>query len=338
MDQELAQTQAEPVLQQVKFMPIAVGSLQQDSTTGFDLYIRNRPGAPPMLYRKAGLPFSEEACQRLLDRNIATLYVNAADKVAYRRYVETHIGEILADDTIPMPERSHLLYDSAQEMVKDLLQDARAGDIMERSGLMVEHMVAFMFRESTSFEHLMKVTSYDYYTYTHSVDVFVFSVALAQRLGLKRDAVQALGQGALLHDIGKSLIDPDILNCPGALSDEQWAIMRKHPEYGDEILREQGDVDSTIRDVVRHHHEKLSGKGYPDGQPCREISPEARIVAVGDIFSALTTNRPYKKAMGSFEALTLMKEKMAEDLDREYFRMFVQLMAGSGRQLANKKR
>lgn len=312
------------------FAPIPLNSLQQDATTEFDLYIRSQKGAPPVLYRKAGLPFSEQAYKRLVERNIATLWVRIDDRTAYRRYVEVHIGQILADSSIDVGERSRLLYDSAQEMVKDILRDPRAGDMVKRSGKLAKHMVAFMFRESKSFQHLMKVTSYDYYTYTHSIDVFVFSIALAQRLGWNEDNVYGLGQGALLHDVGKSQIDPEILNCPGTLSDEQWVIMRQHPAHGETLLREQGETDSVVLDVVRHHHEKLTGFGYPDQLHAEAISQPARVAAIADIFSALTTNRPYKKAMTTFEALTLMKDRMEPEIDPAYFRLFVQLLGGQG--------
>jgi putative nucleotidyltransferase with HDIG domain len=314
-----------------KYMSIPLSALQQGSTTDFDLYIRNGKDGKPLLYRKAGLSFSEEAYTRLLDRNISTIWVCMSDQDCYRRYVEEHIGQILADQSIPLQQRSKVLYGSAQEMVKEILRDPRAGGVLKRSARMVESMVAFMYRESKSFQHLMGVTSYDYYTYTHSVDVFVYSIALAQKLGWNEQDVFSLGQGAVLHDVGKSRISPEILNWNGPLSDEQWVIMRQHPAHGEEILREQGETSEGVLDVVRHHHEKLTGKGYPDGLPAEAITPAARIAAIADIFSALTTNRPYKKAMGTFEALKLMKDRMEEELDARYFQVFVQLLATPGK-------
>lgn len=312
------------------FLPIPLAAVQQDTATSFDLYIRAQPGAPPTLYRSASIPFSEEAMERLLKRNIGMLWIRATDRAHYRRYVEEHLGTILADTSITMEKRSELLYDSAQEMVKDVLADPRASGMVRRSSLLVQHMVKFLYTQSRAFQHLIQVTSYDYYTYTHSVDVFVYSITLAERLNHGEDQVQDLGQGALLHDIGKSLIDPDILNCKGALSDEQWAVMRTHPLLGEQLLREQGVHNRVMLDVVRHHHEKTTGKGYPDGLPAQAISSWVRIAAIADIFSALTTRRPYKEAMSTFAALQLMKDKMAEELDKQYFRVFVQLMASGG--------
>ena len=312
------------------FIAIPVSLLQTDTVTQFDLYIRGKDDNS-VLYRKANLPFSEEAWARLGERNIGLLWIPSSQNQAYRMYVEEHLGSILADSSIALEERSQLLYQSAQDLVKDVLEDPRSGDIIARSGAMVEHMVQFMYRDSRAFHQLMRVTSFDYYTYTHSVNVFVFATAFAQALGYDEAAVEEFGQGALLHDIGKSQIDDSILNCAGKLSAEQWQIMKQHPVYGHQLLEEQGVESDVVYDVVRHHHCKLNGGGYPDALRADEISQWARILTICDVFDALTTRRSYKDAMPSFDALRLMKEKMSDELDQNHFFQFVKLMAKPGK-------
>jgi len=190
--------------------------------------------------------------------------------------------------------------------------------------------VKFVFGQRDAFENLLKVTSYDYYTYTHCVNVFMFSIALAQSMGYSAHDVQSLGNGALLHDVGKCMVDPDIVNCRGKLSQEQWLQMKLHPVHGHTLLKRQGMRNSVILDVTRHHHEKLSGAGYPDGLGPSDISDGARIVAIADIFDALTTRRSYKEAINSFPALKLMREEMVKDIDADIFRAFVALMGKQG--------
>ncbi len=309
------------------FISIPVSALQTDTVTQFDLYIRAKQGQAPVLYRKADLPFSEEAWARLRERNVGVLWIPSSQNRAYRMYLEQNLGSILSDRSIPLEERSELLYQSAQDLVKDALADPRAKDLMGRSGAMVEHMVQFMYREGRSFHSLMRVTSFDYYTYTHSINVFVFSTAFAQALGHDEKTVTELGQGALLHDLGKSLIDDSILNCKGKLAPEQWAVMQKHPVFGHELLKEQGVDSDIVCDVTRHHHCKLNGKGYPDHLRGEQVSHWCRIVTICDIFDALTTRRSYKEAMPTFEALRLMKDEMSDELDPELFGRFVKLMA-----------
>lgn len=279
-----------------------------------------------MLYRSAHLTFTEEARERVTAANHETILIRAADQAAYNRYLERNLGAILNDSSVPLAKRATALYQCSQNMVKEILADPRSGEMMARTGNVVSHTVDLLFRESTSFQHLMQVTSYDYYTYTHSVNVFVFSTALAQRLGISDAELRIFGQGALLHDIGKSKINPDIVNARGKLTNEQWNEMRLHTVYGDEILREQGVTNEVILDVTRHHHEKLNGKGYPDGLKGGEISKWARICTIADIFDALTTRRSYKEAMNSFPGLQFMREHMSDELDPEYFRAFVGLM------------
>lgn len=309
------------------FSAIPVSTLRVNEVLEFDLYLPRSADGMPVLYRERSLSFDDEARDRLASQDVAELYVHDAQQRQYNAYVEAHLKDIVGDDSIPLEAKSCLLYSSAQHLVKDVLADPRAGDVLPRSGVVVEAMVSHMMREPRAFASLMLITSYDYYTYTHSVNVCVFSLALARRTGeFGEDELQRFGLGALLHDVGKSRIDPEILNVRGKLSTEQWDIMRQHPVYGHEILCEQNVRDPLILTVTRHHHEKLNGKGYPDGLWGDEIQPLVRISTIADIFDALTTRRSYKTALNSFPALKLMREQVLDDLDREYFRLFVEIL------------
>lgn len=308
------------------YIPIPVASLRLDMIADFELYLPVRGSSTPILYRARDLEFNEESRARLAEAKIDTVQIKLTDRDAYNRYLERNLGTILNDANLPMNQRATALYQCSQNLVREVLEDPRSGEMMERTGDLVAHTVDFLFRESTSFQHLMQVTSYDYYTYTHSVNVFVFSTSLAQRLGHSPEELHRFGQGALLHDVGKSRINPDIVNARGKLTDDQWQEMRMHTVYGYDILRERGVTDEIILDVTRHHHEKLNGKGYPDGLKGDEISKWARICTIADIFDALTTRRSYKEAMNSFPGLQFMREHMSDEIDPQFFRAFVGLM------------
>ena len=241
--------------------------------TGFDLYLPPRESRDPVLYREGSLPFTEESKARLQDHKVDTVLISAEQQGLYNRYIESALGDILEDYTIPIAKRAQVLYTSAQSLVKEVLEDPRAGGLVGRSEEMVKHTVGFLYRESESFPLLMKLTSFDYYTYTHSVNVFVFTTSLAQRLGYSED-----------------------------------------------------DAHEVILDVVRHHHEKLDGSGYPDGLKGDEIYKWSRMCAVCDIFDAMTTRRSYKDALPSFPALALMRDQMSKQIDMEYFKTFVGLV------------
>jgi putative nucleotidyltransferase with HDIG domain len=313
------------------FIALPVSALRIDEIADFELLIKPQGRSLPVLYRSADTAFTAEALKRLMNHGVSELWVREQDRQKLRLYIEQHMGEILSDTTLPVEQRSSLMYESAQALVREAMEDPRSGNLIERSADLVPHMVQFIFEEGRSFEHLMRVCSYDYYTYTHSVNVFTYCVSLAQHLGHTKEEVQSFGQGALLHDVGKSKLPLDVVNSPGSLSDEQWELMRLHPVFGYELLKEQGVTDSVVLDVTRHHHEKMNGKGYPDGLAGEEISRWARICTVADIFDALTTRRSYKEARQSFDSLQFMHAHMAAELDPDIFKAFVSLLGKQGK-------
>ncbi len=310
------------------FFSISIDSLRSDLITGFDLYLLQKGNNTPVLYRGHSLPFEERDRARLVENNIHELQVKDTDRKAWTKYTAAILPEYLADTSRPVEERAGMLYQSAQGLVHELLSNPNAVDLVEQSREMAGGMVDFLTKESTSFYELMQLTSYDYYTYTHSVNVFVYSVSLAKKLGKDGPELGEFAHGALMHDIGKRMIDNDITNAAGALSEEQWEQMRMHPVHGYEILVSQGETSLIALDVTRHHHEKINGRGYPDGLKGEAISEWARMTTIADIFDALTTQRSYKDAMDTFPALQFMKAKMSDELDPEFFQAFVAMMAG----------
>ena len=309
------------------FLPIEIYSLQLGSVTGFELFVRTHPDEAPVLYRTSDIPFTQDALNRLSENRITHLYIRAADEPAYYRYLQQTLSSVLARSDIDVAVKSVILYDSAQSLVREIMQDPRSAEAIRRSKELVETTVNYLYLEKSAFEHLLKVTSFDYYTYTHSVNVFVFAVTLAQRIGLgSLDEIREFGDGVLLHDIGKCMLDPAVVNCRGKLNKKQWDAMKLHTVHGFEILRRHGSLSDLALDVVRHHHEKLGGSGYPDGLRGEQITPWARVCTICDIFDALTSKRSYKPAMNSYPALTLMRDEMLRDLDRGIFRAFVDMM------------
>ncbi len=145
-------------------------------------------------------------------------------------------------------------------------------------------------------------------------------------MGLKKEELNLLGKAALLHDLGKSKIEPDIVNKNGSLSEKEFLAMKMHPAFGYEIAKKMGIDNKDILDGIRHHHEKLDGRGYPDGLKDSEIGLFARIIGVCDVFDALTTQRSYKKAMRSIDALRLMKEDMKNHLDADILNTFIKML------------
>ena len=150
-------------------------------------------------------------------------------------------------------------------------------------------------------------------------------IALARELGMAEEQVREAGYSGLLHDVGKMAVPEVILNKPGRLSDEEFSVVKSHPEKGREILLRTGDVPNMVVDVCLHHHEKYDGSGYPHGLKSEDISVYARMGAICDVYDAITSNRPYKKGWGPAESL----QKMAQwkgHFDPVLFQSFVKVV------------
>ena len=163
------------------------------------------------------------------------------------------------------------------------------------------------------------------YTRRHSEDVARYADFLAERIDIDADVKRALHTAGLLHDVGKIGIPDTILRKPGPLNDEEFEIVKQHVTLGDMIVRDLPGIE-IIRAGVRHHHERWDGSGYVDRLTGEDIPLVARILAVGDAFSAMTTTRPYRKAMPIEDALRRLEDASGTQLDARLVATFVSAM------------
>jgi putative nucleotidyltransferase with HDIG domain len=167
-----------------------------------------------------------------------------------------------------------------------------------------------------------KLKGIDAYTFTHSVNVCILSMYIALTAGYEKNIVD-IGTGALLHDIGKTQTPESILRKDGPLEFEEMDIIRQHPANGAKLLIDADYSNDIVLSCVLDHHEKLDGSGYPGKKHNSSISPFARITCIADIYDALTTDRPYRKAFTPFDALLMMGQDMDGQLDPLQFEHFV---------------
>ena len=153
------------------------------------------------------------------------------------------------------------------------------------------------------------VEAKDAYTKGHVDRVATLASNLAKESGLSNDEQQTLYMGGLLHDIGKIGISDSILNKPGKLTDEEFIKIKEHPSTGEDICKPLNSIRSLLP-VIKHHHEKMDGSGYPSGLKGDEIPISARIMAVVDVYDALTSDRPYRKGMDKEKALNILQEEV----------------------------
>jgi len=165
----------------------------------------------------------------------------------------------------------------------------------------------------------------DPYTRGHSTRVADLARRLALAASLPRPAAETIAQAALLHDLGKIGVPEHILRKPGPLTEDEWAIMRRHPVTGGQIVAPLEFFDDGAV-IVRHHHERLDGSGYPDGLRGEGIPLGARIVAVADVYDALTSGRCYRAALVHSEAVEILRVEADRTLDGRLVRLLIDLL------------
>lgn len=205
-------------------------------------------------------------------------------------------------------QRARRICQDSKAQVVALFTDARLGRAIQPEAVMpmVEAINESVSRHPDALLSVVRLKNHDEYTYMHSVAVCALMVALARRLGLPEDQVRDAGAAGMLHDLGKAAMPLNVLNKPGALSDDEFKIMKAHPVRGYHMLVLSGSAPEAVLDVVLHHHEKFDGSGYPHNLKGDAIGLMARMGAVCDVYDAITSNRPYKKAWGPAESLQRM--------------------------------
>lgn len=270
--------------------------------------------------------FDREKYYNLEDKELSHVYINVKDKLKYQEDIQTYISTIIEDENVCTTVKAGLITDIARETVNDLFEAEVTLKQLKKVDDILTNSVDFLLSDKSALETMIKVTSYDYYTYTHSIDVSTYCIGFGIFLSLEKEDLKLLGKAGMLHDIGKKYVPRDIICKQGRLSDEELVVVREHPKYSYDILKENGEKDQRLLDIVIQHHEKINGKGYPYSLVGEEIDDFAKIVAICDIFNALTTRRTYKDRMTTYDALTLMYRVMNKELCMNYLEKFVKFL------------
>ncbi|RHW76928.1 HD-GYP domain-containing protein [Colwellia sp. RSH04] len=223
--------------------------------------------------------------------------------------------------TSPSPESSEavfkeqiqeakVIFDESKNIQKQLFSDALTGSIIELGPVVdiTNKSIEAVFTNPDSLACMVNIRQKDEYLLEHSVAVSVYITLFARYLKLNRKIIEQLAIGAFLHDIGKIKIPDEILNKPGKLTDEEFTVMKTHANHSIDIIKKTPGISKLALEVAALHHEKLDGNGYPFKVPGDKISKYGRMIAICDIFDALTATRVYKKGFSHNKAFAILRE------------------------------
>jgi HD-GYP domain-containing protein (c-di-GMP phosphodiesterase class II) len=266
----------------------------------------------------AGIRIAVIDASRGLDACDAPAEAGAAGVAEVPAETESGLAE-LAAAAAPAPVRTSMAEElqraikirrQAAGLVREVMQDARLGKAvqLDRVEPVVESITASILRNPGALLGLLRIKSKDDYTFLHSVSVCTLLVAFCRSRGLDEETTYQAGLGGLLHDTGKALVPDHILNKPGRLTDEEFAVIKRHPRDGYEILMKTPAIGPIPLDITLHHHERRDGSGYPDRLAGDAIGELAQMAAIVDVYDAITADRVYHKGIPAAEALRKILE------------------------------
>ncbi len=311
-----------------------------DTSKGLDVENTSTPSASDSLSQKSAREqaTAEVEATKEVDAKIKASAISAqttAAETAFSAFTQNLAASSAATPSQQAAKTSlaaereqakRVIHNSKTEIAK-MFHDARMGKAVSVGSAikMVDDITASVDRNLGALISLVRLKTRDEYTYMHSVAVCALMVALAKELGLPETQVKQAGLAGLLHDIGKAGIPVEVLNKPGPLTDEEFSLVKLHPERGHQLLIQANILDEVVTDVCLHHHEKVNGMGYPEKLQADEISLFAKMGAVCDVYDAITSNRPYKSGWEPGISMHRMA-KWAGHFDDTVFKAFVKIL------------
>ncbi|MBU2954948.1 HD-GYP domain-containing protein [Marinobacter sp. F3R08] len=219
-------------------------------------------------------------------------------------------------------------FEEAQETAKSIMSGLRVGRTLDinKARKVVKGCVESVLRNENALMLLTKIKNQDEYTAEHCINVAILSAAFGKHLGLLQGEIETLALCGLLHDVGKTKIPDEILNKPGALTPNEFELMRHHTTHGRTILMGTSHSLNTAVDVAFSHHERMDGSGYPRGLEAHQIPYFAKIIGLVDTYDAITSDRVYDKGRASMHALEIIHKHRGTQFDAELADEFIQLI------------
>lgn len=273
---------------------------------------------------REGVKLTDNYIKRIMQLGIFSMYIN--DEYSEKE-VEDLIKPELRQKAIKTIKDTFYSFDkfnstSSKNIMDDKKLATEKQNYFKSIGEIVMEIIDELLGRKTVLINVVDIKSLDNYTYQHSVNVAVLSLVLGIQLQLNKKKLYDLCLGALIHDVGKALISNDILLKTDKLTNEEINVIREHTLKGYDFLKGSIDISSIARIIALQHHEREDGKGYPEGRNGDEINELAKIVAVADVYDALTSDRPFRKAMSPNDAVEYIMANGQTQFDYEVVKAF----------------
>lgn len=316
----------------LNYYPIEKENLLPNSKVDFNVYNKSNLGVELYIGPDQDNNLSNIVPKDIRDAQSA-IAIHKKDIPLYKEYINDLSFELSKSTADSSDLKYSILRENSKLIIKDILEDPKSGETIQKAGELVETLTETILENRSNFSNLLKISAHDYYTYTHSLNVCSLSIGLGTELKLRKDPdLMELGLGALLHDLGKCMIDLRVLNKPGKLTEDEFKEVQEHVMAGSKLLLSSNtELSENSMVTILQHHEKMSGKGYPQRLKGDQIHINGRIGAIVDFYDALTTERPYKKAFSPFEAFKLLS-KFQDDYDKSLIKKFIIML---GKQVQN---
>jgi len=257
----------------------------------------------------AGVTLTGKYVERLLSKGYRSVYIH-----------DEFTRGIAVDDIISDETRHR-----AVQAVKETMEKYEKGETIDSLKIKdsVRQIIEELQSNSGILAGLSTIRCFDDYTFAHSVNVCTLSLVLGISLYYDYDQLYELGVGAMLHDIGKTQVPVAVLQKEAKLTEEEWLTIKKHPDFGFDILRQHFDISLLSAHIAFQHHERIDGSGYPRGLGADDILETAKIAAIADVFDAITNDRVYRPRLPLNEAYNVMLKAMGTQFDRQLVRRFL---------------
>lgn len=305
--------------------PINIECIDPDYFPDVSLFMKS--GSNYVMYKNHDRKFTERDRSRLQQNNVGFLYARTGDMETVSEYMENNLSGLLGRDDISNKVKGKILYQTAINYIHDIFETPEKAANLPRCQDIIGNLIRYVTGSKDALEPIQSLTHHNYYIFVHSVHMTALSLLMHSEIfAPTHDELMDVGIGSILHDFGMLFISNEILDKPDALSDVEYHKVKQHTTKGYEHLENLGIFSNAALSIVRLHHERYDGNGYPVGLKGNDIPLNAQLGAICDVYLALTTERPYQKEVTSAKALKTMKEELKGQFNKELLRQFAEII------------